>query len=72
MIAFVKIQKQIYPLCQTYSPTDFQKVDQHARGKWLILYQLSYIIKDNLYLTNLHIIDLYTEINFWQGLDMKR
>ena len=30
-----------YPLCQTYSPTvflkfDFQKVEQHARGKWLI------------------------------------
>ena len=30
-----------YPLCQTYSPNrrlkfDFQKVDQHAGGKWLI------------------------------------
>ena len=32
--------KIYYPLCQTYSPTclkfDFQKVDQHAGGKWLI------------------------------------
>ena len=33
--------KIYYPVCQTYSPTgvqkiDFQKVDQHARGKWLI------------------------------------
>ena len=30
-----------YPLCQIHSPTvfknfDFQKVDQHAGGKWLI------------------------------------
>ena len=33
--------KIYYPVCQTYSPTgvkkiDFQKVDQHAGGKWLI------------------------------------
>ena len=35
--------KIYYPLCQIYSPTvffffksDFQKVDQHAGGKWLI------------------------------------
>ena len=36
-----KKNKIYYPLCQTYSPTvflkfDFQKVDQHAGGKWLI------------------------------------
>ena len=45
MIAYVKTQKKKkihYPLCQIYSPTvvffkfDFQKVDQHAGGKWLI------------------------------------
>ena len=38
IIAYVKTQKNKihYPLCQTYSPTDFQKVDQHAGGKWLI------------------------------------
>ena len=37
-----KKKKIHYPLCQIYSPTvvffkfDFQKVDQHAGGKWLI------------------------------------
>ena len=36
-----KKMKIYYPVCQTYSPTgvlkiDFQKVDQHAGGKWLI------------------------------------
>ena len=43
IIAYVKTQKNKinYPSCQTYSPTvvlkfDFQKVDQHAGGKWLI------------------------------------
>ena len=43
ILAYVKIQKIkiYYPLCQNYSPTvvkkiDFQKVDQHAGGKWLI------------------------------------
>ena len=43
ILAYVKIQKNedIYPVCQTYSPTgvfkmDFQRVDQHAGGKWLI------------------------------------
>ena len=39
IIAYVKTQKNKihYPLCQTYSPTVvFQKVDQHAGGKWLI------------------------------------
>ena len=45
-IAYVKKQKKkkiYYSLCQTYSPTvvykwkvDLQKVDQRARGKWLI------------------------------------
>ena len=46
IIAYVKTHKKIkiyYPLCQTYSTTgclkfDFQKVDQHAGGKWLIHY----------------------------------
>ena len=37
-----KKMKIYYPLCQTYSPNclkiDFQKVDQHAGGKWLIHY----------------------------------
>ena len=28
--------KLYYPVCQTYIPTDFQKVDQHAGSKWLI------------------------------------
>ena len=33
--------KIYYPVCQTYGPNwslkiDFQKVDQHAGGKWLI------------------------------------
>ena len=33
--------KIYYPVCQTYRPNgvqkvDFQKVDQHAGGKWLI------------------------------------
>ena len=43
IVAYVKTQKNkiYYPLCQIYSPTvffkfDFQKVDQHAGGKWLI------------------------------------
>ena len=44
IIAYVKThtQKKYYLLCQTYSPTvfffkfDFQKVDQHAGGNWLI------------------------------------
>ena len=43
IIAYAKTQKNKihYPLFQTYSPTvfvkfDFQKVDQHAGGKWLI------------------------------------
>ena len=36
-----KIMKIHYPLCQTYSKTvvlkiDFQKMDHHAGGKWLI------------------------------------
>ena len=36
-----KQQKNVFPLCQTYKPTiilklDFQKVDQHTGGKWLI------------------------------------
>ena len=44
IIAYVKTQnknKIYYPLCQIYSSffkkkIDFQKVDQHAGGKWLI------------------------------------
>ena len=32
-----KKMKICYPVCQIYSPTGvFQKVDQHAGGKWLI------------------------------------
>ena len=34
-----KPQKSCFPLCQTYKPTivlNFQKVDQHTGGKWLI------------------------------------
>ena len=45
IIAYVKIKKMkiYYPLCQTYRlqancclKIDFQKVDQHAAGKWSI------------------------------------
>ena len=41
IIAYVKLQKNkiYYPLCHTYNcclKIDFQKVDQHAGGKWLI------------------------------------
>ena len=35
-----KQKKSCFPLCQAYKPTiifiDFQKVDQHTGGKWLI------------------------------------
>ena len=32
-----KQQKSCFPLCQTYYfKLDFQKVDQHTGGKWLI------------------------------------
>ena len=36
----MKMKKICIPLCQTYQPTaiktDFQKVDQYTRDKWLI------------------------------------